>query len=139
MPDAKRGLNVLFDMSTARSKSTTPRVDPRLLSFRFSQESLPDLADTAASHSNLPCRKSRNRRKFNMPSVSSAPWHAGARRRRRDHADAGLALMPPSEDRYLTLPGFALIAGAPPIAAMAALHFAGNSDEPFSGMRMRES
>jgi hypothetical protein len=86
---------------------------------------------------------------------SSAPWHASARRRRRDHAGAGLvcpllfsltglvtnglALMAPSEDGYLTLLGFALIAGAPPIAAMAALHFAGDSDEPFSGMRMPES
>jgi hypothetical protein len=87
-----------------------------------------------------------------MPSVSSAPsstpWHATARRRRRDHAGAGLAcplvfsltglatnglaLMAPSEDGSLTLLGFALIAGAPPIAAMAALHFAGNSDEPYS-------
>jgi hypothetical protein len=94
-----------------------------------------------------------------MPSVSSAPssapWHARAKRRRRDHADAGLActllfsltglvtnslaLMAPSEDGYLTLLGFALIAGAPPIAAMVALHFAGNSDEPFPGIRMRES
>jgi hypothetical protein len=47
--------------------------------------------------------------------------------------------MAPSEDGYLTLLGFALIAVAPPIAAMAALHFAGNSDEPISGMRMRGS
>jgi hypothetical protein len=83
-----------------------------------------------------------------MPSISSAPWHARARRRRRAHADTGLAcpllfsltglvtnglaLMVPSEDGYLTLLGFALIAGAPPIAAMAALYFAGNSDEPYS-------
>jgi hypothetical protein len=37
------------------------------------------------------------------------------------------------------LPETPLAAGAPPIAAMAALHFAGNSDEPFPGMRMRES
>jgi hypothetical protein len=90
-----------------------------------------------------------------MPSVSSAPWHARAIRRRRDHAGAGLvcplafsltglvmnglALMAPSEGGHLTLLGFALIAGAPPIAAMVALHFAGNSDEPFAGMRMRES
>jgi len=90
-----------------------------------------------------------------MPSVSSALCHAGARRRRRDHTGAGLvcplvfsltglvanslALMAPGEDGYRTLLGFALIAGAPPIAAMAALHFAGNSDEPFPGMRMRES
>jgi hypothetical protein len=44
----------------------------------------------------------------------------------------GLALMAPSEDGSLTLLGFALIAGAPPIAAMAALHFAGNGDEPYS-------
>jgi hypothetical protein len=94
-----------------------------------------------------------------MPSVSSAPssapWHGRAKRRSRAHADTGLvcplvfsltglvtnglALMAPSENGYLTLLGFALIAGAPPIAAMAALHFAGNSDEPFPGMRMRES
>jgi hypothetical protein len=94
-----------------------------------------------------------------MPSVSSAPcsvsWHARARRRRRDHAGAGgacpllfsltglvtngLALMMPSEDGYLTPLAFALIAGAPPIAAMAALHFAGNGDEPSPGMGMRES
>jgi hypothetical protein len=90
-----------------------------------------------------------------MPPVSSAPWHARARRLRRDHAGAGLvcpllysltglvmnglALMAPSEAGYLTLLGFALIAGAPPTAAMAALHFAGNNDEPFPGMRMRES
>jgi hypothetical protein len=83
-----------------------------------------------------------------MPSISSAPWHGRARRRRRAHAGAdpvcplvfsltglvthGLALMAPSEDGSLTLLGFALIAGAPPIAAMAALHFAGNSDEPYS-------
>jgi hypothetical protein len=110
------------------------------------------LADTAASHNNLPCRKFSQVREFNMPSISSAPssvpWHARARRRRRDHADAGLvcplvfsltglvthglALMAPGEDGSLTLLGFALIAGAPPIAAMAALHFAGNSDEPYS-------
>jgi hypothetical protein len=44
----------------------------------------------------------------------------------------GLALMARSEAGSLTLLGFALIAGAPPIAAMAALHFAGNSDEPYS-------
>jgi hypothetical protein len=51
----------------------------------------------------------------------------------------GLALMMPSEDGYLTPLAFALIAGAPPIAAMAALHFAGNGDEPSPGMGMRES
>jgi hypothetical protein len=35
--------------------------------------------------------------------------------------------------------GFALTAGAPLLAAMAALHFAGNTDEPCRGMRMGKS
>jgi hypothetical protein len=83
-----------------------------------------------------------------MPSVFSAPSHARAIRRHGDCAGAdqlvcplafsltgllanGLALMALNEDGWLALLGFALIAGAPPIAAMAALHLAGNADEPY--------
>jgi hypothetical protein len=43
----------------------------------------------------------------------------------------GVALMLPGEDGYLALLGFALIAAAPPLAAMAAVHFAGKASEPY--------
>ncbi len=83
-----------------------------------------------------------------MLSVSSAPWHATATRRRRYSAGVddlvcplvfslagllanGLALMLTGEDGWPALPGFALIAAAPAIAAMAAVHFAGKASEPY--------
>jgi hypothetical protein len=80
-----------------------------------------------------------------MPSVSRAAWRARAMRRRRDRAGSscplvfslagllmnGLALMVPSEDGYLALLRFALIASAPLLAGMAALHFAGSADAPY--------
>jgi hypothetical protein len=44
----------------------------------------------------------------------------------------GLAVMVQSDDGWLALPGFALIAGAPALAAMAASHLAGHVDEASS-------
>jgi hypothetical protein len=44
----------------------------------------------------------------------------------------GLAVMVQSDDGWLALPGFALIAGAPALAAMAASHLSGHVDEASS-------
>jgi hypothetical protein len=43
----------------------------------------------------------------------------------------GLALMLPDEDGHLALLRFALVAAAPPIAALAAVHFAGKAGKPY--------
>jgi hypothetical protein len=94
-----------------------------------------------------------NSGEVDMQSASNAPWyarpwHATALRRRRYSAGVGelvcplvfslagllangLALMLPGEDGWPALPGFALIAAAPAIAAMAAVHFAGQASEPY--------
>jgi hypothetical protein len=40
---------------------------------------------------------------------------------------SGLALMLPGEDGHLAMLRFALVAAAPPIAALAAAHFAGKA------------
>jgi hypothetical protein len=51
----------------------------------------------------------------------------------------GLALMVQGDDGWLVLSRLALIACAPALAAMAALHFAGHVDEACSRKRMRHS
>lgn len=51
----------------------------------------------------------------------------------------GLALMVQGDDGWLVLFRLALIACAPALAAMAALHFAGHVDEACSRKRMRQS
>ena len=51
----------------------------------------------------------------------------------------GLALMVPGDDGWLVLFRLALIACAPALAAMAALHFAGHLDEAGSRKRMHHS
>jgi hypothetical protein len=43
----------------------------------------------------------------------------------------GLALMLPADDGHLAMLRFALVAAAPPIAALAAGHFAGKASEPY--------
>jgi hypothetical protein len=51
----------------------------------------------------------------------------------------GLALMVQSDDGWLVLSRLALIACAPALAAMVALHFAGHVTEACSRKRMRHS
>jgi len=51
----------------------------------------------------------------------------------------GLALMVQGDDGWLVLFRLALIACAPVLAAMAALHFAGQLDEACSRKRKRQS
>jgi hypothetical protein len=51
----------------------------------------------------------------------------------------GLALMVQGDDGWLVLFRLALIACAPALAAMAALHLAGHVDEACSRKRMRQS
>jgi len=50
----------------------------------------------------------------------------------------GLALMMQNQDGWLAPIGFALIAAAPALAGMAALHFAGNIEEARSRKRIRK-
>jgi hypothetical protein len=51
----------------------------------------------------------------------------------------GLALMVQGDDGWLVPFRLALIACAPALAAMAALHFAGHVDQAYSRKRMRQS